>query len=148
MTRPHGRRKKAPALPEIGALFQDRYGFEERAARRRAQQQGGQAASARARAGRNVGVELLDQLTAAHLGDDSLLLPYQPTNTVNPDRPRTLAAGYDKDSRTLRVRFRDGTPWAYYDVPPRVWRNFKRVQSPGRFINRVLNSYAYSRDDF
>jgi hypothetical protein len=85
---------------------------------------------------------------AARLGDDSVLLPYQPTPSINPPRPRTVAAGYDRETQTLRVRFRDGTPWAYYDVPPRVWNNFKRVKSPGRFINRVLNNYPYARDDF
>jgi hypothetical protein len=81
-------------------------------------------------------------------GDDSLLLPYQPTPSINPPRPRTLAAGYDRDTSTLRVRFRDGTPWEYYNVPPRVWKNFRAVKSPGRFINRVLNNYPYARGDF
>lgn len=75
-----------------------------------------------------------------------------PTATTNPARPRTLQAGYyrDRDESTgvLRVRFRDGTPWEYHDVPPNVWRNFRRVKSPGRFINRVLNNYPYGRGDF
>jgi hypothetical protein len=44
----------------------------------------------------------------AREGDDSMLLPYQPTPSINPPRPRTLAAGYDRESRTLRVRFRAG----------------------------------------
>jgi hypothetical protein len=77
-------------------------------------------------------------------GDDFDLLPYQPTPSINPPRPRTLAAGYDKDSQTLRVRFRNGQVYGYYNVPPNVWRNFKRWQSPGRGINRVLNGYAYA----
>lgn len=89
-------------------------------------------------------IALLD----ARDGYDYGLLPYQPTPSINPPRPRTLAAGYDKDSRTLRVRFRDGTPWEYYDVPPDVWRRFQRVKSPGRFINRVLNDYEYARGNF
>lgn len=81
-----------------------------------------------------------------------------PTNTTNPERPRTLQAGYERErdpetgrmgpTGTLRVRFRDGTPWEYYDVPPNVWRNFKRVKSPGRFINRVLNNFDYGRGNF
>ena len=87
-------------------------------------------------------------LLDAREGDDSALLPYQPTPSINPPRPRTLAAGYDKDTRTLRVRFRDGTPWEYYDVPPDVYRRFRRVKSPGRFINRVLNQYPYARGNF
>jgi hypothetical protein len=81
----------------------------------------------------------------AREGDDSLLLPYQPTPSIDPPRPRTLAAGYDAKTKTLRVRFRDGVGYEYYDVPPSVWRNFKRVKSPGRLINRTLNNYPYAR---
>ena len=84
-------------------------------------------------------------IQAAKDGDDSLLLPYQPTPSINPPRPRTLAAGYDPKTQTLRVRFRDGIGYEYYDVPPRVWRNFKRVKSPGRAINRTLNYYPYAK---
>jgi hypothetical protein len=90
-----------------------------------------------------------DQLAIelARDGDDSMLLPYQPTPSINPARPRTLAAGYDSDSKTLRVRFRDGTVYEYFNVPQRVWRNFRRVKSPGRAINRTLNYYDYARMD-
>lgn len=77
-------------------------------------------------------------------GDDSTLLPYQPTPSVNPPRPRTLAAGYDSRTRTVRIRFRNGQVYEYYDVPSNVWRNFRRVKSPGRMINRVLNNYEYA----
>ena len=91
---------------------------------------------------------LLDALEDARLGNDQNLLPYQPTPSINPPRPRPLAAGYDRDTQTLRVRFRDGTPWVYYEVSPEEWRNFRRVKSPGRYINRVLNAHPYMRGDF
>lgn len=84
----------------------------------------------------------------AENGNDSFLLPYQPTPSINPPRPRTLAAGYDPETETLRVRFRDGVGYEYYQVPRRVWNNFKRVKSPGRAINRTLNNYSYSRADW
>lgn len=83
----------------------------------------------------------------AREGDDSALLPYQPTPSINPPRPRTLAAGYNRETETLRVRFRDGQVYEYFDVPERVWRNFKRVKSPGRAINRTLNQYEYAPMD-
>jgi hypothetical protein len=88
--------------------------------------------------------ELADAIQLAKDGDDTDLLPYQPTPSINPPRPRTLAAGYDKDSQTLRVRFRNGQVYGYYNVPPNVWRNFKRVKSPGRAINRTLNNFPYA----
>jgi hypothetical protein len=84
----------------------------------------------------------------AKLGRDERLLAYQPTPSINPPRPRTLAAGYDENTHTLRVRFRDGTPWEYYDVPPAVWRNFARTNSPGRFINSTLNNFEYGKGNF
>lgn len=90
---------------------------------------------------------LREAIDAYRNGDESLLLPYQPTPSINPPRPRTLAAGYDPRTQTLRVKFRDGPVYEYHDVPPRVWRNFKRVKSPGRAINRVLNFYDYNRMD-
>lgn len=97
----------------------------------------------------------MDALTAqaieqAREGDDSILLPYQPTPSINPPRPRTLAAGYDSRTKTLRVRFRDGVGYEYYNVPPRVWQNFKKVKSPGRAINRYFGDgqYKYARADW
>lgn len=86
------------------------------------------------------------------VGADGRVPQIDPTNTSNPPKPRTLRAGYLKErgeaTGTLWVVFRDGTPWEYYDVPANIWRNFKRVKSPGRFINRVLNNFDYGRGDF
>ena len=71
-----------------------------------------------------------------------------PTSSSNPARPRTVEAGYNASERTLRVVFRDGTPYEYYGVEPVTWQRFKRSASPGRFINRILNQYPYARADF
>jgi hypothetical protein len=70
---------------------------------------------------------------------------YWPTRTINPPRPRTLQARYSRRLQQLEVIFRDGTPWHYSNVPPRIWNRFKRVESPGRYINAVLNGYDYGR---
>lgn len=100
--------------------------------------------SARARAQRNMSYETALAIQAAKEGDDTELLPYQPTPSINPPRPRTLAAGYDPDTQTMRVRFRDGDIYEYYNVTAREWRNFRRVKSPGRAINRVFNHKPYA----
>jgi len=68
---------------------------------------------------------------------------YWPTRTINPPRPRTLQARYSQSERRLEVIFRDGTPWHYDQVPPGIWTRFKRVRSPGQYINAVLNGYPY-----
>jgi hypothetical protein len=91
---------------------------------------------------------LREAIQAARLGDDSLLMPYQPSPSTNPSRPRTVAYGYDRASETMFVRFRDGAAYEYYNVPPRVFNNFRRVKSPGRAINRTLNFFPYARADY
>lgn len=100
--------------------------------------------TARAATRRVMTEDLADAIQLAKDGDDLELLPYQPTPSINPPRPRTLAAGYDRDSQTLRVRFRNGQVYGYYSVPPNIWKNFKRVKSPGRAINRTLNGFSYA----
>lgn len=101
--------------------------------------------AAQAEAARTMGPQEAADIMRARAGDDSGLFPYSPTPSINPPRPRTQGAGYSPDTQTLRVKFRDGAIYEYYDVPPNVWRNFQRVKSPGRAVNRVLNAYAYSR---
>lgn len=93
-------------------------------------------------------------LRAFHLGDDQMLLTERPTNTSNPPRPRTIAAGYDYRSRTMFVRFRgervgpglyqDGVGYEYYNVSRREWDRFRNAPSPGRMINQVFNHKPYS----
>lgn len=102
-------------------------------------------AAAQSEAARLMGPDEAAAIVRARAGDDSGLFPYTPTPSINPPRPRTLGAGYSPDTQTLRVKFRDGAIYEYYDVPPNVWRNFQRVKSPGRAVNRVLNNYTYAR---
>lgn len=100
--------------------------------------------TARARAMREMTHETAMAMQAAKSGDDSQLLPYQPTPSINPPRPRTLAAGYDRETGVMRVRFRNSTGYEYYGVSQREWNNFKRVKSPGRAINRTFNHKEYA----
>jgi len=109
-------------------------------------QQGGMTSlTARAKAQRQMTYETAMAIQSAKAGDDTELLPYQPTPSINPPRPRTLAMGYDKDTQVMRVRFRDSAGYEYYGVSPREWANMKRVRSPGRAINRVFNHKEYAR---
>ena len=56
------------------------------------------------------------------------------TSTINPQNPRTIAAGYDRESRTMTVVFPKNVWWNYYDVPEEVWLDFKAAYSKGRFL--------------
>lgn len=103
---------------------------------------------ARAATNRTLPYDTALAMQRAKLGDDTFLLPYQPTPSINPPRPRTVAAGYDKETQTLRIRFRDGPVYAYNEVSPREWANFKRVRSPGKYINRVLNHKPYYQENW
>jgi hypothetical protein len=101
--------------------------------------------AAQAEAARTMPPDEAAAILRARAGDDTELFPYTPTPSINPPRPRTVGAGYSPETQTLRVKFREGAVYEYYDVPPNVWRNFQRVKSPGRAINRTLNHYAYAR---
>jgi hypothetical protein len=65
-----------------------------------------------------------------------------PTSTTNPERPRTVAAGFDEDRLVLTVVFRDGTFYNYYDVEPTTWQEFKQSWSKGVFIRETLDYYG------
>ena len=62
-----------------------------------------------------------------------------PTSTTNPERPRTVAAGYDEDEEKLTVIFRDGTFYNYYEVSGGEWAAFKANRSKGAIIARMLD---------
>lgn len=84
---------------------------------------------------------------------DFVPLNYDPTSTTWPengwDHRRTSRAGYDRNSGILRIQFY--TNGAIYDygtvtpVPPDVAKRFRRVDSPGKFINSALEGYGYER---
>jgi hypothetical protein len=63
----------------------------------------------------------------------------RPTQTTNPKRPRTVAAGYDPERKTLTVIFRDGTFYNYYNVGAAAWDGFKAAPSKGKYIRRFLD---------
>ena len=46
--------------------------------------------------------------------------------------------GYDAAERTLRVEFRNGGLYEYYDVPPHVWAALQAAASKGRYVNEEI----------
>jgi hypothetical protein len=84
----------------------------------------------------------LAELEGAQSGEDETPaeLTLVPTSTINPERPRTVAAGYDKVEHKITVVFRDGTFYNYYEVSPSEWQAFKARVSKGRYIYSYLDS--------
>lgn len=56
------------------------------------------------------------------------------TSSTNPEKPRTVKAGYDFNEEKLIVVFRDGTWWEYRGVPEFMWYDFLAAESKGRFM--------------
>lgn len=70
--------------------------------------------------------------------NDPAPITVTPTTTKNPDRPRTIAAGYDEDRKVLTVVFRDGTYYNYYKVGPDVWKTFQSYYSKGEHVIPII----------
>jgi len=83
-------------------------------------------------------------IRARQTGDYTSLLPHRITNTSNPDRPRAIRAGYDPETRQLRVMFRQGDVYVYYDVEPDVWDKLITAPSFGAALDKyVIPSHEY-----
>lgn len=102
-------------------------------------------------AGDTTEIERLDEPVYSQRGDD--VFKYDPTKSSRPPRPRTLRAGWVRpqgaQTGTVVIQFRDGAVYEYYDIPYPVWRQFRRVQSPGKAMNRsnglIGGGYRYLR---
>lgn len=70
--------------------------------------------------------------------DTAVNLTDIPTSSTNYNRPRTVAAGYDPDTQTMTVVFRDGTFYNYYEVTQGEWINFSSSFSKGKpWLNKA-----------
>lgn len=87
------------------------------------------------------GIAVTAETTASERGDPRRPAPISviPTSTTNPERPRTVAAGYDGERGVLTVVFRDGTFYNYYTVSEDDWTAFKSQASKGVYIRTFLD---------
>jgi len=55
---------------------------------------------------------------------------------------------YDPVARTLDIEFSSSKIYRYFDVPPSLYEWLTRVESKGRFVNRLVkDKYRYERID-
>jgi hypothetical protein len=54
---------------------------------------------------------------------------------------------YDEASQTLELQFRDnGVVWQYYNIPKKVYRQFKKAESLGNFfVTRIKGHYPEAK---
>ena len=56
------------------------------------------------------------------------------------------AVGYDEESQTLAVKFRNNAVYQFYDVPQDIFKNLLQSESKGDyFYTHIRNIYPFSR---
>lgn len=87
-----------------------------------------------------------DAVTPEDVSDGSIWAPLtQITSTMDPERPRTLMAGYDNKNFILTVQFRDHTVYNYYDVSPAEWEAFMAAYSKNDYIKAILEGKRHGK---
>lgn len=56
--------------------------------------------------------------------------------TSNPERPRAKSLGYNPNTGTLYVVFRDNTWWEYRNVPVSMWVGIQNSSSTGKYLSK------------
>ena len=81
----------------------------------------------------------------AALPESATLPPPEKFKTFN--STRVAQAAYDRETERLYVLFHKpfpgGTVWTYDGIQANVWKNMQRVQSVGKFINRVIDPITH-----
>jgi hypothetical protein len=49
-----------------------------------------------------------------------------------------ITAQYDKDTQVLKVIFRSGAVYLYYDVPEEIYLFYRKAKSKGTFLNKFI----------
>lgn len=63
-----------------------------------------------------------------------------------PESSTILRFGYEEQDRVLKVEFKNGTVYDYYDVPEHVFSGMKNSASKGQFLaQQVKGTYRYAR---
>ncbi|BBJ23102.1 KTSC domain-containing protein [Candidatus Nitrotoga sp. AM1P] len=54
--------------------------------------------------------------------------------------------GYDEDSSTLEIEFKNGATYQYFDVPENVFTELRDADSVGGYLAaRIKGTYRYSK---
>jgi hypothetical protein len=62
------------------------------------------------------------------------------------DSSSVESIGYDEDSLTLQVEFKNGGMYQYFDVPEDVFVGLRDAESVGRYlVNTIKGTYRFSK---
>ena len=62
------------------------------------------------------------------------------------DSSNILEIGYDPDSATLIIAFKDGSEYEYYDVPQHEFDNFLHAESKGKYGHQnIYKKYSQQK---
>ncbi len=65
---------------------------------------------------------------------------------TNVDSRNVESVGYDENSSTLQVEFKNGGMYQYFDVPEDVFIGLRDADSVGRYLNaNIKGTYRYSK---
>ncbi|MDR7089960.1 KTSC domain-containing protein [Cellvibrio fibrivorans] len=65
---------------------------------------------------------------------------------VSVESSNVAAVGYDEDSSTLQVEFKNGTTYQYFDVPQHQFIGLRDADSVGGYLAaHIKGSYRYSK---
>ena len=54
------------------------------------------------------------------------------------DSSAISSVGYDERKSMLEVEFQSGSVYDYLEVPPKVWKDFLKAPSKGRFFSQRI----------
>ncbi|MFH0708879.1 MAG: KTSC domain-containing protein [Pseudomonadota bacterium] len=62
------------------------------------------------------------------------------------DSSNIQAIGYDAESSTLQVEFKNGGTYQYFDVPERIFNELEHAASVGGYLaSAIKGTYRYSK---
>ena len=62
------------------------------------------------------------------------------------DSSNLQSVGYEPNSLTLEIEFKDGSVYQYFDVPETEWQGLMQASSHGEYFNAHIKfSYRYTK---
>jgi len=67
-------------------------------------------------------------------------------NRIPVDSSNVAEIGYDLNTQTLEVQFKEGNVYQYFDVPQGVYEGLMSANSKGQFLNKEIKvNYRYAK---